>query len=464
MKLPRSLRVRLAALYTGLVVLAVAGFGIGVYVLLDAELRVTFDRDLVGNLHHAADALQGDIGPDGQLRADTRFLDQLAHTGGIVEVLTPVGSVIATSDGVSPLPLSAADIAAGREHDHQVRDITVGDSSLRLVVEPIIAADGSLIGLATWAKPTDEIQTLMRTVALSLLVAGTTICWLAFGGGWLLARRALAPVAELTATARLVAASGDVGARVPTVSTDDELGQLGLAFNEMLTSIEANEAGLQHFLADASHELRTPITTIRANLELAGRPDVGSEDKALLCAEAKLEADRMARLVADLLSLTRAELEPGRSFEPVRLDHILVESIAEVGRQEGPAVAVERLDPVFMLGDRDRLKELCHILLDNARRYTPDGSVAVSLFAGPEVRLVVADTGIGIPAADRDRVFGRFYRSEGARRIQPQGSGLGLAIAHRIVTAHRGTISIGETTGRGTTMTVTLRSADRPEP
>ncbi len=459
---PRSLRVRLAALYTGLVVLAVLGFGVGVYVLLDAELRVAFDRDLLGDVHHAADALQVDVTPDGRLQPDTRFLDPLAHTGGIVEVLTADGSVLATSNGASPLAITPADITAGIEHAHLVRDIEVDSSPMRLVVEPIHAPDGSLVGLVTWVKPPNEIETLMRTVALSLFVAGTTICLLAFGAGWLLARRALAPVADLTATARSVATSGDIGARVPTASPDDELGQLSRAFNEMLTSIEENEAGLQQFLADASHELRTPITTIRANLELAGRPDVSPEDKALLCSEAKLEADRMARLVADLLSLTRAALEPGRPHEHVKLDDILVESIAEVGRQDGPPVSIERLDSPIVLGDRDRLKELCHILLDNARKYTPHGSVVVSLLDGPEARLVVRDTGIGIPAPERDRVFGRFYRGEAARRLQPQGSGLGLAIAHGIVTAHRGSIAAEETPGGGTTVTVRLPSVVRP--
>jgi signal transduction histidine kinase len=449
-------------LYTGLVVLAVAGFGVGVYVLLDAELRVTFDQDLLGNVHHAADALQLDIGADGRLQPDTRFLDQLAHTGGIVEVLTADGSVLATSNGASPLALTTADLTAGVEHAHQVRDIGVGGSPMRLVVEPIHAPDGSLVGLVTWARPTDEIESLMHTVALSLLVAGTTICLLAFGGGWLLARRALAPVADLTSTARSVAASGDVGARVPNASPDDELGQLSLAFNEMLATIEANEAGLQQFLADASHELRTPITTVRANLELAARDDVGPTDKALLYAEAKLEADRMARLVADLLSLTRAELEPARPHDRQMLNDIVEESIAEVGHQEGPVVEVQRLEPAAVLGDRDRLKQLCHILLDNARKYAPGGTVAVCLAGGPEARLIVADTGIGIPPSERDRVFGRFYRSDAARGLQPQGSGLGLAIAGRIVASHRGSISVEETPGGGTTVTVRLPGVDRP--
>jgi signal transduction histidine kinase len=463
MRLPGSLRARLAALYTGLVVLAVLGFGAGAYALLDAELHVSFDRNLVANVHHASDALVSDIGPHRLLHPDVRFIDQLAHTGGIVEVLAPDGAILGASDPANPLPLTASDMATGRSHVHQVRNATVAGDSLRMVVEPINSTDGSLVGLVSWAKPTDELEGLLRTVALALLVVGATVCFLAFGAGWLVAGRALAPVTELTTTARSVAASGDIAARVAVQTADDELGRLGVAFNEMLASIEENERGLERFLADASHQLRTPITTIRANLELAARGDVPAKERKLLYAEAKLESERMARLVAALLSLTRAELEPARPFDRVELDTVVAESITEVCRREGAPLDKQTIEAVVVPGDRDRLKELCHSLLDNARKYAPDGIVTVSLVAGIDAQIVISDTGIGISADERDLVFDRFYRGETARRLEPQGSGLGLAIAARIVEAHGGSIAVSDTPGGGTTVVVHLSRVD-PSP
>jgi len=293
-----------------------------------------------------------------------------------------------------------------------------------------------------------------------LVLGGLLLTALAFGVGWLVARRALAPVADVTDTARAISLSGDFGARVEAVGVGgDEVSELAVAFNEMLAALEENHQALQRFLGDASHELRTPLTTLRASLELVGRPALPADEREALLADARSETVRMAGLVGDLLSLARAESGARLEFGPVELDAVLLEAV----RQAGPAaphvrMEVDSLEPLVVQGDRDRLKELLLIVLDNAGRYTPAGGmVTASLrLEDQNARIDVSDTGIGIPEDDRPQVFERLYRGSGARLLRPSGTGLGLAIAKWIVEAHAGSITVSPRQAGGTVVSITL--------
>ena len=274
-----------------------------------------------------------------------------------------------------------------------------------------------------------------------------------------LAGRALAPVAEVTGTARAISLSGDFGARVEEAQRRDEVGELAIAFNEMLTSLEENHQALQRFLGDASHQLRTPLTTILANLDLARRPDLPPEERAAILADARDEAERMGRLVRDLLALARAESGARLEFGRVELDALLVESVRTQRQAAGHVtMRVRAVEPVVVAGDRDRLVDLLAILLDNAARYTPAGGrVAASLRVEDRQAVVrIEDTGIGISEADRGRLFERLYRGARARKLRPAGTGLGLAIARWIVEAHGGAITLANRAESGTVATVRL--------
>ena len=458
---PVSIRTRLALIYTGLLAAALITFGAGVYLVLRAELERSFDAALIANAEHAGGAFAQDVDAAGALRPSERLVEQFASTGGRVVVLGPDGLMLADSaaPGADPLPVTKEDRAAADRHQHGVRDVQTVNDVVRMTLEPVFAPGGEPVGYVAWADSTGPLRDVLGTVSTALVLGAALVIGLALAGGLVLARRALAPISEVTDTARAIALSGDFAARVEAGRPGDEVGELAIAFNEMLEALEQNHQALQRFLGDASHQLRTPLTTIRANLDLAKRMDIPQEERESILADARDEAERMGRLIGDLLSLARAESGARLEFAPVELDAVLVESVRRQA-QASPHVrmSVAHVEPAVIVGDRDRLREVFGILLDNAARYTADGG---SVSAGIETRdgravVRIEDTGIGLDDVDRERLFERMYRGTRAREIRPAGTGLGLAIAHWIVDSHAGTIELTNRGGGGTAAIVDL--------
>lgn len=466
---PRSrrlpVRTRLALIYTALLAAALVVFGSGMYLVLRDQLATAFDERLLANAEHAAGAFAQDLGPDGQLRPDQRLIEQFASSGGRVVVLDAQGTQLVDSAPAdsAPLPITPEDISAADRHAHLIRDHVVDGDASRMTVDSI-SAQGARVGYVAWADSTSPLRDLLASVGTALLLGGAVVVGLALVGGLILARRALAPVADVTETARAISLSGDFGARVEAGAAGDEVGELALAFNEMLGALEGNHQALQRFLADVSHQLRTPLTSIRANLDLALRPEVPADERQAILTDARDEAQRMGRLVGDLLSLARAESGARLELAPVELDALLVESVRRQ-RQSAAHVrmSVASVEPAVVDGDRDRLGDLFGVMLDNAARYTPSGgSVAVGLSVRDGQAIVrVEDTGIGLDETDRERLFERLYRGSRARQLRPTGTGLGLAIAHWIVEAHSGTIELTNRPGGGTVVTVSLPLSNR---
>jgi signal transduction histidine kinase len=232
----------------------------------------------------------------------------------------------------------------------------------------------------------------------------------------------------------------------------------------MLGSLESAYRFQQRFVADASHELRAPLTAIQANLELLQRhPEMSESERNEALAEAARESTRLTRLVADLLALARADAGLPLRRARVDLDAIVLEECGDVRQlAQGQTLTLDPFEPVQIWGDEDRLHQLLLILLDNALKYTPPtGGVTVGLCqAGEGVELSVRDTGVGIAAADLPHVFERFYRADPARGRDPGGTGLGLAIADWIVRQHAGEIGVTSDLGKGTTVTVHLPLGD----
>lgn len=449
-----SIRIRLALIYTGLLAGALVVFGGGAFMVLRTELERSFDAALVANAEHAAGAFAQDVDASGELLPSERLLAQFAATGGRVAVLGPDGAILADSapPGAPDLPVTADDLAMSGGRGI-VREFTVDGDVRRLTVEPVLSTAGNTVGYVAWTDSTRPIHELLTSVGVTMLLGGLLLIGAALVVGLVLARRALAPVADVTDTARAISLSGDFAARVEAGPAGDEVGDLAVAFNEMLSALQQNHQTLQRFLGDASHQLRTPLTTIRANLDLAERTDLPAMDRAAILADARDEAERMGRLIGDLLSLARAESGHRLEFGPVELDALLIEAVR---RQREAAshvrMSIAGVEPAVIEGDRDRLRELLGILLDNAARYTlAGGSVAAGL-ARQDGRAVVRveDTGIGLDEGDRERLFERLYRGARARELRPAGTGLGLAIARWIVEAHAGTIELTDRPGGGT--------------
>lgn len=351
-----------------------------------------------------------------------------------------------------------------------------GGARWRYFVLPFHDGDHLLV-VGTSLDRVDASVASLRWLALMVTLVSAAATLLA---GWLLARRALHPVAVLTYTAGAIAHSRSLERRVPVTGDHDELGKLATTFNDMLTSLEHAYRAQQRFVSDASHELRAPLTAIQGNLDLLDRmPDMPPADRQDAIGEARREAHRLSRLVADLLALARADAGVAMRREPVELDRVLMQAFSEARHfASGQQMEVEELEPAVVLGDADRLKQLFLILLDNATKYTPpSGRVTVSVRrvhhgdarhgdaqdnwegTGERVEVEVSDTGIGIPADDLAHVFERFYRADPARGRDPGGTGLGLAIAYWIVEQLEGEIALESRPGSGTSVTVRLAAA-----
>jgi signal transduction histidine kinase len=300
----------------------------------------------------------------------------------------------------------------------------------------------------------------LRGLLNTVMIGGAASIAAAWLMGWLTARTALKPIRETIETARAIALSRSFGRKLTPRHSRDELGQMVTAFNEMLKSLEEAQAAQQRFVADASHELRAPLTVIRGNLDLLERArDIPPQEQAEIVGAARAEVERMSRLVADLLSLARADSGMRLERAEVELDSVVLEIYQQLlANSPHVRLSLSHLEPLLVLGDRDRLRQLVLILADNAVRYTPaGGSVTLSLHSkGTRAVFAVADTGIGIDAEDLPRVFGRFYRSERAREMDPGGTGLGLAIARWIADDHGGELDLRSTPGQGVTATLRL--------
>ena len=303
----------------------------------------------------------------------------------------------------------------------------------------------------------------LRQLILLLAILGTGVALVV---GWLVAGRALRPVTALTDTAQAIAHAPGFGERVPVGTGRDELGRLARTFNEMLASLERAYQAQHRFVADASHELRAPLTAIQANLDLLERqPAMPPEERREAVGEASREAGRLARLVADLLALARADAGVALRRQRVEFDRLVLDALGDARLlARGQRLEVERLEPALIDGDPDRLQQLLLILLDNAIKYTPSGGrVTLALRRdGDWVRLTVADTGIGIAPGDLERVFERFYRADPARARDPGGTGLGLPIARWIAEQHGGEIALASGQEGGTTATIRIPLAGAP--
>jgi signal transduction histidine kinase len=313
-----------------------------------------------------------------------------------------------------------------------------------------------------------QLDQLLLTIGIAFFVGVLPAILV---GGWL-AARALEPVDRIITEVREITDGRSLHRRLALPMTRDELSRLAETLNQMMTRLERSFAALRRFTADASHELKTPLTVVRAGVERAiTRPGMPQEALAPL-EETLQQVNRMTELLDALLTLARAD--EGRAElhrEPVDLREI-IEEAGETGEllAEHAGVGIEiRLppEPVVLPVDRSRMRQLALNLIENAVKYTPRGGQVSVELAGNDGRVVfsVADTGIGIAPGDLPHVFDRFWRADSARTRTSEraGTGLGLAICKWIAEAHGGTIDVQSRPGRGTTFTVGLpRTEDKP--
>jgi signal transduction histidine kinase len=318
-------------------------------------------------------------------------------------------------------------------------------------------ADGTLVQVG---KSTEAREDLLARFRAALGLVTLSIVLIALTGGALATQSALKPIRQLIAAVQRIITTGRTDARVPLAEQRDAIDELSALFNAMLDKIEGLVTGMRGALDNVSHDLRTPMTRLRASAEmaLAAPPDVDRYHEALVdCVE---EADRVLVILTTLMDITEAEsgAMPLRR-EPVALADIVARAAdlyRDTADAKGIALAVRVSSDVKVSVDRTRLEQVAANLLDNAIKYTPSGG-RVEIAAGRDgdrAVLQVSDNGMGIPADEQPRIWDRLFRGDRSRT--ERGLGLGLSLVKAIVEAHGGTVSVDSQVGRGSTFTVHL--------
>lgn len=461
----RSIRTRLTLWYSSLLTVTFLLLGGTAYGLLVYNLSRDMDAALTG----VAQALARQA-PRGFRTSFPSDVDQVFRRffgfspfDRYFEMRDPLGHrdprwPLARSEKLPLSPTALKNAAEGHATVETVEGI--GQSPVRVLTFPVVEA-GRVSNLIQVGMSLESMYRTRRRFLLILAAVLPLVLLLAGGGGWMLAHKALTPVDRMTDAARRISAD-HLAERLEETGARDELDKLAKTLNEMLGRLDAAFRQTRQFSADASHELQTPLTILKGELEVALRSPRSPDEYQRILKSALEEIDRIAHLVEGLLLLARADAGVLRmDRQPVDLSQ-LVEAVYGQAKvladTHSLTLDLGPVEPISLQGDYERLRRLLLNLVDNGIKYTPPGGqVTLSLHRDGEwACLQVADTGIGLSGEEQELVFQRFYRAAEARSRGEGGAGLGLCIARSIAEAHGGNIQIASHPGQGSTFRVFL--------
>jgi two-component system, OmpR family, sensor kinase len=461
MRQPMSLQLRLTLLVGLLSGGMVLLFALLVEPLLQAQLLGAQDAQLRAHAEHLArtlaDAERSSAVNARQPTTPLAAFDVVEH---YAELIGPDGQIRARSPTLPAggLAVDSELLAAARAGQTVVATMASSDGTpLRFLVSPIgtDTQPGSILIVAESLAPQ---QRMLAEVRWLLLGCGALAVVLMFGATALVTGRVLEPLTRLMREAAAVAAIGHYDERVPALPRKSEVGQFAATINTLIATVERALRQQREFLADTSHELRSPLTVVLANLNLLRR-DLEPHERELSVDEATSEAQRMRRLINELLLLAQADAAQVIARAPLRLDELVTEVVAAIQRLAPDHVYQMHIElPLVVIGDEERLTQLLRNLLENAAKYTPPGTtVDVRLRqSGSIAQLIVADTGPGIAAEHLAHLWDRYYRVDEVRSRESGGTGLGLPIVKFIAEAHGGRADVSSQAGVGTTFTIEL--------
>lgn len=483
-----SIRLRLSLLYTAILAVTLLLFGAALYFIQSRNTLDALKNDLTLSGENMAASLawrfthppriviQSEIQPEMPLPLPLTFeifspdqAFQRLREREIVRVLDVNGNLIASPFGKNEdaLPLSPTGLQALSQgsvvwQTAVSQDASTVEMGRLLIYNRPILLDGEVIAIVQVARSLDERDRSLSSLGMTLLIASLLTLLVAFGVGWLFSGYVLRPIQRITQTAQAIGQESDFTRRVDYHGPNDEIGQLATTFNAMLARLHeayqrvSQALSLQRqFVADVSHELRTPLTTVRGNLELLRREALPPPtEQADILNDLVSESDRLIRLVNDLLLLARADAGRSLLYEPVALQPLVEEACRQAQQLDCQRQITASVPEVSVLGDRDALKQVLLILLDNAIKYSKGTIEVIGEDQGRKVLLAVRDEGPGIDPAELQRVFDRFYRSEVS--LEVPGFGLGLPIARSLVEDQGGEISLQNLPGVGVSVEVLL--------
>ncbi len=517
---PRSLRMRLLLWYGTLLAVALGLFAVLILVLTTNAIEQNVDSDVMAEARVASLSLRPELSaqsPYWPARLSLDAIDTYRDPGVVVEILDAHDRIHYRSgnDINTTIPISTDAFKNTFNGQASWYTATVSGERVRIEVLPIrasteatyvstnvqtnsqskvsvsTASNEPIVGALLVAKSLDDVDDTFSLLRTLLLISGLTILIGVLLGGWIITTRVLHPLTEIVTTARTIATTTARGTRIGVLNQrvrrprgHDEMVQVVDTFNEMLDSLERATQTQRRFIADASHELRAPLTTIQGNLAFLQRhqDELPSEERRTMFTDVHEETVRLSHLVEDLLLLARADAsselplvmpeqeespaEKSACQLPLELDRVALELVRKLRRRlsaEGSMLKLEidHIEPARVRGDEEHVRRVILILLDNAIKYTPtcdaDSSTRVTISLKQMdgmAMLSIHDTGIGIDPDDLPHIFERFYR---ANRARPrQGTGLGLSIAQTLVEQLGGCITAESIPGQGSTFRVTL--------
>ena len=435
---PFPIRAQLTAGYLAVLTAATMFLAGGVWWLFRESVIHAADANLAGRVEGTRrfiETTQRELPPE-EVSDEFREFADMTHGEALVEVIDEHGRTLCVPamPGWAQLRVSPSAVDALRVQPRMAAGVPFR------AVATDFQVDGRRYHLSAAISMADAYAALHRLGWLLTVVVPGVLVFAAAGGFWI-SGRALTPVDQITRAVQSISWR-NLDRRLDEPPADDELRRLAVTFNAMLARIQSAAADMARFTADASHELRTPVSLTRTTVEVAlGRERSADEYRAVLT-DISTQMERMSALVNDLLLLARldADVEPNAAT-PVDLGALVTDTTDALGPtlvREGVALNLDAAPArAIVTGHSESLRRLLVILLDNAIRYTPrDGHLTVrlspapnELLAGPAVAIDVIDSGTGLDAANRLRAFDRFYRGQRARQQAPEGSGLGLSIA-----------------------------------
>lgn len=460
MRRAKTLRVRFALWVACLVVTVLALFGAIMYFSLAQGLYGTIDDSLRLSASQAIATVNIE---NGQINFSDSVPEgapatELRDRGLTIRILDPAGYVVQSFGPYRSLPIDTATLAAAQQKRPSFVTVPAAlqEDSVRFYTAPIVES-GQLAGIVQVGQSLGEVQDTLYRLLATLLVGGPILALLAALGSYFLTARALAPIDDVTRTAQRISAE-NLSARLNLPPTDDEVGRLAATFDGMLARLDDAFRRERQFTADASHELRTPLAAMQAILSVTREGQRSSAEYQQALADLADEADRLRTLVENLLLLARGDTQARLVHETVQVSTLLydvTDSLRPLAAAKGLALICAAPAGLTLHGDIDALIRLLVNLVDNAVRYTTQGTIMVAAVSeAGAIVITVSDTGIGIPAEHLPRIFDRFYRVDAARTTRE--GGLGLAIALDIVHAHGGTLEVSSQEGQGTTFTARL--------
>jgi two-component system sensor histidine kinase MprB len=408
------LRTRFAVVTGAVTVAAIAVVGVAAYAVTTTQLQNQIDDNLDSRVAQLAERVGRR--PGAMLNFAQRDDDLFSDRDAITQlVLRDATTVVA---GMTPLPVTDADRALLGAPAGQVRDtVTVDGKSFRTL--STVVRGGNVLKIGLYTRDVDVAREAIRTWFLVIGFVGLLI---ASTAGWYLAGRTTRPITRLAGSAEEIAATGDLGTSID-LGRDTEVRRLADSFNSMLAALKTSRDRQRQLVQDASHELRTPLTSLRTNTELLERVGLADGERTAILADMRAEIDELAALTGELNALAS---DQRAAEEPVEVDlREVADLVAErAQRRTTGAVTVVATGDTMVDARPAQLERALTNLVDNAIKFSPEGSSVDIVVTGP--RIEVHDRGPGIADVDKPRVFDRFYRAAGTRSLP--GSGLGLAI------------------------------------